>query len=133
MGTAQYGVPLAPAEEVAQRVMPEEGAGLISGLSWHALPPGDWDTRTAAQSTAPPELGAALVRIGRWIDEEHVQARAAGGEGLPQGYAKLAVEQWQPATRKVTLRVFWQGQDGQWQTLERAGFVAQDAAGESRP
>lgn len=133
MGTAQYGVPLAPAEAVAQRVLPEEGAGLVSGLPWEALRPGDWDSRTAAQSTAPPELGAALAQIGRWIDQEHVQANAAGGEGLPQGYAKLAIEQWQPATRKVTLRVFWLAQDGQWQTLERAGFVAQDAAGESRP
>jgi quinol-cytochrome oxidoreductase complex cytochrome b subunit len=133
MGTPQYGVPLAPAEAVAQRVLPEEGAGLVSGLSWEVLQPGDWDTRTAALSTAPPELGAALAQIGRWIDEEHAQASAAGGEGLPQGYAKLAIEQWQPATRKVTLRVFWQALDGQWQALERAGFVAQDAAGESRP
>ncbi len=129
MGTAQYGVPLAPAEAVAQRVLPEEGAGLVANLSWEALQPGDWDTRTYPLSTANPELRQALAQLGQWIGEEHDAASAAGGEGLPAGYAKLAVEQWQPATRKVTLRVFWQAENGQWQVLERAGFVAQAAAG----
>ncbi|HSN78263.1 MAG TPA: cytochrome b N-terminal domain-containing protein [Anaerolineae bacterium] len=129
MGTAQYGVPLAPAEAVAQRVLPEEGAGLVGNLSWEALQPGDWDTRTYRLSTANPELRQALAQLAQWIAVEHDAASAAGGEGLPAGYAKLAVEQWQPATRKVTLRVFWQAENGQWRVLERAGFVAQAAAG----
>ena len=129
MGTAQYGVQLAPSEEVAQRVLPEEGAGLVSELSWETLQPGDWDTRSFALSTAGPELRQALGRIDQMIKQEHDQDRAAGGQGLPAGYAKLAIEQWQPAVRKVTLRVFWQGENGAWQVLERPGFVAQAAQG----
>jgi hypothetical protein len=129
MGTPQYGVQLAPAEAVAQRVLPEEGAGLVSSLSWEDLQPGDWDTRTYPLSTASHQLRQALAQLAQWIDAEHARAAAAGEEGLPAGYAKLAIEQWQPAMRKVTLRVFWQAGDGQWQALERVGFVARAAAG----
>lgn len=129
MGTPQYGVRLAPAEEIAQQVLPEEGAGLVSALSWQDLPPGDWDTRTYAASSAPPALRQALAQIQQRLDGEDARARAAGGPGLPAGYAKLAIEQWQPGLRKVTLRVFWQDARGDWQTLERAGFVAEAAAG----
>jgi quinol-cytochrome oxidoreductase complex cytochrome b subunit len=129
MGTPQYGVQLAPAEAVAQRVLPEEGGGLVSSLSWEDLQPGDWDTRTYPLSTASHQLRQALAQLAQWIDAEHARAAAAGEEGLPAGYAKLAIEQWQPAMRKVTLRVFWQAGDGQWQALERVGFVARAAAG----
>lgn len=129
MGTPQYGVRLAPAEEIAQQVLPEEGAGLVSALSWQDLPPGDWDTRTYAASSAPPALRQALAQIQQRLDGEDARARAGGGPGLPAGYAKLAIEQWQPGLRKVTLRVFWQDARGDWQTLERTGFVAEAAAG----
>jgi ubiquinol-cytochrome c reductase cytochrome b subunit len=129
IGTPQYGVQLAPAEEVAQQVLPDEGAGLVAALPWPALQPGDWDTRTLALNTANPALRQTLALIAQVIDEQHQRDRAAGGLGLPGGYAKLAIEQWQPEMRRVALRLFWQDNDGVWQSLERVGFVAEAAAG----
>ncbi len=129
IGTPQYGVQLAPAEEVAQQVLPDEGAGLVAALPWPALQPGDWDTRTLALNTANPALRQTLAQIEQAIDQQDQRDRAAGGPGLPAGYAKLAIEQWQPEMRRVTLRLFWQDDAGGWQSLERVGFVAEAAAG----
>ena len=126
MGTPRYAVQLPPAEEVIQTVLPEERTGPVRDLSWQALKPGEWDTRTVAISTAGPELRQVMAQVTELIVREHAQATAAGGQGLPNGYAKLAIEQWQPGIRKVTVRLFWQPEGGDWQVQERSVFVNQE-------
>ncbi len=129
MGTSKYAVQLPPAEAVVQVALPEEGVGPVRDLSWEALKPGEWDTRTSTISTAGPELRQVMAQVAELIGQEHSRAKAAGGQGLPEGYAKLAIEQWQPGVRKVTLRVFWQPEAGAWQVLERSSFVDQAGRG----
>jgi hypothetical protein len=103
MDTPDYGVRLPLAEEVLQTVMPEEGIGPVRDLSWEAPTPGEWDTRTVDMSTARAELRRTMARIADLIADEHARATALGEQGLPNGYARLAIEQWQPGVRKATL------------------------------
>jgi hypothetical protein len=126
MGTPRYAVQLPPAEEVIQTVLPEERTGPVRDLSWEALKPGEWDTRTVAISTAGPKLRQVMAQVTELIVQEHAQATAAGGQGLPNSYAKLAIEEWQPGIRKVTVRLFWQPEGGDWQVQERSVFVNQE-------
>ena len=127
MGTPNYAVRLPLAEEIIETILPEEGAGPLRELSWEALRPGEWDSRTAQVSTANPELRQTMVQIAGLISEEHARATAKGGQGLPNAYAKLSIEQWQPGVRKATLRLFWQPTGDHWQVQERSIFVSQNA------
>ncbi len=45
MGTPQYAVQGAPAVEIVQELMPEEGAGLVREIGYKHLPVGVYDTR----------------------------------------------------------------------------------------
>ena len=127
MGTPQYAVALPPAEEVVQSILPEEGVGPLRSLAWDAVKIGDWDTRTYLASTANPEMRAVLAQLAGQIVAEDEQARAEGRVGLPHGYGKLVVERWQPALKKITLRIFWQPNGESEQVFERSFFLHQDA------
>ncbi len=118
LGRPAYGVELPPAQAVAEKMMPEEGQGEITGLPWSELKPGEWDTRTYGVSTAGPALRAALAAL---------EAELAAQPQMPEGRAKLVISQPQPGLKKLALRLFWQGADGGEQVYERNAFVHADA------
>lgn len=114
LGRPTVGVELPPAQAVAEKMMPKEGAGEVTALRWDDLKPGEWDTRTYAISTAGPELRRAL---------EILEGRLDHNPGLPAARGKLIISQPQPGLKKLTLRLFWQGADGTERVYERSTFV----------
>lgn len=120
---------LAPAEAVAQQILPEEGRGPVHALAWEELQNGAWDTRTREISTANPQLRALMTMIETSIQRENASALQSGGEGLPGGRAMLLITSWQPDLKKVTLRLLWQPDGGAEQVMERSIFLHRAAVG----
>lgn len=123
LGRPDQGVSLAPAEAVAQRIMPEEGIGPLRSLAWAELQEGEWDTRTVDISTAGPALRSVMETISQQMAVEDARARRAGGAGMPDGWAKLVITEWQPGLKKVALRLFWLAPEGTEQVFERTVFI----------
>lgn len=122
-------VALAPAEAVAQQILPEEGHGPVQALTWEELQSGVWDTRTSEISTANPELRALMAMIETSIQRENARAVQSGGEGLSEGRAMLLITSWQPDLKKVTLRLLWQSASGAEQVMERSIYLHRAAVG----
>ncbi len=132
MGTPFFLVASPPAEEVVQLMLPEEEAGPIRETSWATLTPGTWDTRVDlpenTESPASPEVKLLMEEYAHHIVEEDAKAYEKGlPEGLPNGYGKLIIEEWQPELKKVTMRVFWQPEGSDEQTFERAFYIHEAA------
>jgi hypothetical protein len=126
MGTPGFGTAWAPAETVVQAILPEEGTGPVRALPWDALQAGEWDTRTYRISTAGPALRQVMAGTEQLIRQEHSQATSQGTTGLPAGYGKLVISDWQPGLKKVSLRIFWQPAEVPQQVFEKTVFIQQD-------
>jgi quinol-cytochrome oxidoreductase complex cytochrome b subunit len=114
LGRPAFGVELPPAQAVAERMMPEEGQGAITSLAFEELKPGDWDSRVYELSSAGPALRGALASLEAALTEQPALAGAR---------ARLVISQPQPGLKKLSLRLFWQQQDGTEQVYERHAFV----------
>ncbi|MCS6845207.1 MAG: cytochrome bc complex cytochrome b subunit [Caldilineales bacterium] len=126
MGTPHFLVESPPAEEVVQLMLPEEKAGPVRQTEWYKLTVGEWDTRSD-NATASFELQKLMHHYAHLIEEEHAKALEKGLEGLPNGYGKMIIEDWQPGLKKVTMRVFWTGKDGTEQTFEKSFYIHEEA------
>jgi hypothetical protein len=149
MGTPFYMVASPPAEEVVQLMLPVEGEGPVRALPWEQLQLGEWDTRRdvtdgAADSQASWEMRKLIDVYGNHIVDEHAtaieeaeakvkkdpavaEALANDEVGLPGGYGKMIVEEWQPGLKKVTMRVLWTPGGAEEKTFEKAFYIHDDA------
>jgi hypothetical protein len=132
MGTPFYRVASPPAEEVVQLMLPEEEAGPVRETEWDLLQLGEWDTRVDlpdnADSAANPAVQGLMEEMAHHIVEEDAKAYEKGLDiGLPNGYGKMIIEDWQDALKKVTLRVFWTPEGSTEQTFEKTFFIHEEA------
>ncbi len=106
MGTPQYAVRAAPAVEVVQELMPEEGAGPIRELGYAHLPIGVYDTRDAI--TVEDEEFAKIL--------EEFAASVAHFEELDPDFNNahgiLEVTQNQEGLKRLHWNVIWTSADG---------------------
>ncbi len=126
MGTPYFLVESPPAEEVVQIMLPEEKAGPVRSTEWYKLTPGEWDT-SKDNSAASFDLQKLMVLYRDLIHEEDARAREKGLEGLPNGYGKMIIEDWQPGLKKITMRVFWTPEGSEEQTFEKSFYVHENA------
>ena len=149
MGTPFYKVESPPAEEVVQLMLPEEKDGPVRAIEWDKLTPGEWDT-TRDNSAASYDVQRVMEHFGALIQEEHTKAverhaaklekaRAiknpnadqqatlakleATDPGLPNGYGKMIIENWQDGLKKITMRMFWTPAGSAEQTFEKSFYV----------
>jgi quinol-cytochrome oxidoreductase complex cytochrome b subunit len=152
MGTPYFMVESPPAEEVVQLMLPEEGEGPVREMSWEQLQLGEWDTRRdvldgASDSAASWEMRKLMEVYRAHIEEEHAAAiEVAEGKddpqveealvnneiGLPGGYGKMIVEDWQSGLKKVTMRVLWTPGGGEEQSFEKSFYIHDDATYDER-
>jgi hypothetical protein len=97
MGTANFGVVGAPAQEVIQEFIPEEGVGAVRSLPYDQLLPGVYDT-LSLPADMPPRFGRVMEEIKRRVERD---------PGLPAGHVVMVIEDWQQDLRKITMRVLW--------------------------
>ncbi len=132
MGTPFFKVASPPAEEVVQLMLPEEEAGPVRQTPWAELQLGEWDTRVDIpgnpDTTANPTMQGLIEEMANHIVVEDVKAYEKGlDEGLPGGYGKMIIEDWQEGLKKITMRVFWQPEGVDEQTFEKTFFINQDS------
>lgn len=121
MGTPYYGVAGAPAVEIVQAVMPEEGAGLVREIGYQHLPIG-------AFSTADPldyedheflHLMQEFAKgVGHYEEHDRDFNRAVG---------LLTITQDQPQLKKLNWEVFWFNAQGQEEYYTRAFWLHEDS------
>ena len=147
MGTPFYKVASPPAEEVVQLMLPVEGEGPVREMPWEQLQLGEWDTRRdvmdgAADSQASWEMRKLIGIYADHIVDEHAtaieeaeakddpqvaEALANNEVGLPGGYGKMIVQDWQDGLKKITMRVLWTPGGAEEQSFEKAFYVHDDA------
>jgi quinol-cytochrome oxidoreductase complex cytochrome b subunit len=126
MGTPYFMVESPPAEEVVQIMLPEEKAGPVRETEWYKLTLGEWDT-SRDNSAASFDLQKLMVLYQDLIHEEDQNAIEKGLPGLPNGYGKMIIEDWQPGLKKITMRVFWTPEGETEQTFEKSFYIHDDA------
>ena len=66
--------------------------------------------------------------VAQHIVQEDVKAYEKGlDEGLPNGYGKMIIEEWQDGLKKITMRIFWQPEGVDEQTFEKTFFIHEEA------
>jgi quinol-cytochrome oxidoreductase complex cytochrome b subunit len=107
MGTPEYAVKAAPAVEVVQALMPEEGAGMVREMGYAHLPVGKFvthlervpeDQRTGLQTEYPadPEFQELLHQF-----HEEVETRSGEEPDFNNAYGILEITQEQPHLRRI--------------------------------
>ena len=134
MGTPQYAVRGAPATEVVQELMPEEGAGFVREAGYKGLQVGAFSTRTKAEDEADSPPGNDLkgatflyeeditnpefkvlfedfkAGLAQWSSEE---------KSFSKAYGILDITQMQPNLRQINWRIFWLSADGKPEKFAR--------------
>jgi ubiquinol-cytochrome c reductase cytochrome b subunit len=131
MGTPQYAVQGAPAVEVVQELMPEEGAGHVREMGYKHLPIGSYITLTVEEMEK--RLGAEETQ--RLLDQgiipldqldesdaeftelihEYEEGIFTWGERVSdfnQAYGLLNITQEQPSLKRLNWQIFWLSNDG---------------------
>jgi quinol-cytochrome oxidoreductase complex cytochrome b subunit len=153
MGTPYFMVESPPAEEVVQIMLPEEKDGPVRKTDWNLLTVGEWDT-TQDNSASSFDLQQLMVLYNDLIHEEHEKVverheekvkelrsirnpspaeqqdlanLLATDPGLPNGYGKMIIENWQDGLKKVTMRVFWTPEGDSEQTFEKTFYIHDEA------
>jgi hypothetical protein len=107
MGTPEYAVKAAPAVEVVQALIPEEGAGMVREMGYAHLPVGKYvtdinlvpeDQRAGLQTEYPadPEFQKLLDQF-----KEEVESRSGKERDFNSAYGILELTQEQPRLRRI--------------------------------
>ena len=121
MGTPSYAVRAAPAVEIVQELMPEEGAGIAREIGYAHLPIGVYDTREDVH-VADPEFSEVL--------EEFKASVAYWDEADPDfnnAHGVLDISQNQTALKQLNWQIFWTSADGEQDVFRTAFFLHQDS------
>lgn len=98
MGTPWYAVQSSPDQEVLAELLPQTHPGPVRTADWQELEVGTYEA--ADWRTAPTPTLQNLLHL---FDESIVDHSA----GLPNAEGVIVVEDWQPALKKLTIRVLW--------------------------
>lgn len=123
MGTPQYAVQGAPAVEVVQEIMPEEGAGLVREIGYAHMPVGVYDTRLPVEEqTSDPEFAEVLHEFQTKIAEfDETDSDFNEAVGL------LKITQEQPNLRRITWEIDWLNAEGVAENFRRFFFLHEDS------
>jgi ubiquinol-cytochrome c reductase cytochrome b subunit len=121
MGTPYYAVQAAPAVEVVQELMPEEGAGLVREIGYKHLPLGIYDTREHPV-TDDPEFNEVLhefaAAIARYEEKDPTFNNA---------YGILKITQEQPNLKRITWEIYWVSPEGVEDRFVKTFFLHRDS------
>lgn len=121
MGTPYYAVRAAPAVEVVQELMPEEGAGLVREIGYKHLPVGVYDTREHPV-TDDPEFNEVLhefaAAIARYEEKDPTFNNA---------YGILKITQEQPNLKRITWEIYWVSPEGVEDRFVKTFFLHRDS------
>jgi quinol-cytochrome oxidoreductase complex cytochrome b subunit len=121
MGTPQYAVQGAPAVEVVQEIMPEEGAGLIREIGYKHLPVGVYDSREGYHGE-DEEFAEVMhefqAGIEKWQELD---------EDFNNAYGLLHIIQDQPHLKRILWEIFWQSSEGTAEDFERSFWLHEDS------
>lgn len=121
MGTPQYAVSAAPAVEVVQELMPEEGAGLVREIGYAHLPVGVYDTREA-----PTEMDPEFSEL----YHEYAHGIASFDENdreFNQAYGILRITQDQPSLKRIDWEIHWLSSQGDTENFSKHFFVHENS------
>ncbi len=121
MGTPYYAVQGAPAVEIVQELMPEEGMGPIREIGYAEVPNGVYDTRDM-QMTESAEFNEILHEF-----ELKVKEFSESDPSFNEAYGVLAVSQEQPSLKRLTWDIYWLSPDGKEEDYNRVFFLHEDA------
>jgi quinol-cytochrome oxidoreductase complex cytochrome b subunit len=121
MGTPQYAVQGAPAVEIVQELMPEEGAGLVREISFNHLPVGVYDTREELHSDDPhfAELLHEFQASVAHFDETNADFNNA--------YGILTISEDQAGLKKIAWEIHWVSAEGTNDKFTRNFYLHEDS------
>jgi quinol-cytochrome oxidoreductase complex cytochrome b subunit len=122
MGTPYYAVQGAPAVEIVQELMPEEGMGPVREMGYAHLPIGVYDTRENPESE-DEEFNHVLHEF-----EASIKAFDEKDKSFNDAYGVLTVSEEQPQLKRITWDLFWLSPEGKDETYKRIFFVHENAA-----
>jgi hypothetical protein len=121
MGTPSYAVRAAPAVEVVQELMPEEGAGIVREIGYAHVPIGVYDTREELHSE-DAEFNEVL---------EEFQSSVTRYDELDgdfnNAYGILTITQNQPSLKQLRWEIFWVSADGEQDQFRRDFFLHENS------
>jgi hypothetical protein len=121
MGTPQYAVQGAPAIEVVQELMPEEGAGHVREMGYEHLLIGAFDTREE-HHTGDAEMDNLLHEFAHSIttfDETD--------QDFNEAYGILTITENQAHLKKIDWEIHWLNADGGPENFARTFFLHEDS------
>ncbi len=121
MGTPYYAVQGAPAVEIVQELMPEEGMGPVREMGYAHLPLGAYDTRENPESE-DEEFNHVLHEF-----EASIKAFDEQDKSFNDAYGVLTVSQEQPQLKRITWDINWLSPEGKAETFKRFFFVHENA------
>lgn len=121
MGTPYYAVQGAPAVEVVQKLMPEEGMGPVREIGYDHLPVGVYDTRTNPE-TGDEEFDHILHKFA-----DSIKLFEKQDASFNEAYGVLTISDEQNNLKRATWNIHWLSPEGIEETYERIFFVHQDA------
>ncbi|MBV7337902.1 cytochrome b N-terminal domain-containing protein [Chloroflexi bacterium TSY] len=121
MGTPNYAVEGAPAIEVIQHIMPEEGAGLVREIRYENLPLGTYDTRDGYHGEN--EHFAEVMHA----YEEEVHRWEGKDPDFNEVYGLLHVIQDQPNLKRIHWEIYWLSAEGTEEDYERSFWLHKDS------
>lgn len=121
MGTPYYAVQAAPAVEVVQELMPEEGAGLVREIGYKHLPLGVYDTREHPV-TDDPEFNEVLHEFAAGIARYEVKDPT-----FHNAYGILKITQEQPNLKRITWEIYWLSPEGVEDRFVKTFFLHRDS------
>lgn len=121
MGTPQYAVQGAPAVEIVQELMPEEGAGLVREIGYQHLPIGAFDTRETHDEVDGEfaELLHEFAASVRHFDEQDGDFNNA--------YGILDISQNQASLKKIVWEINWVNAAGGTDQFTRTFFLHENS------
>lgn len=123
MGTPQYAVRAAPAVEVVQELMPEEGAGHVREMGYEHLPLGKFDTRIATSEQTHDEVFADLLNTyGKSIEEFDEQDKE-----FNKAYGMLEITQEQPGLKRIQWDIRWLSSEGKEEKFSRKFWLHENS------
>ncbi len=117
MGTPYYAVQGAPAVEIVQELMPEEGAGHVREMGYKHLPVGVYDTREELHTNDPHfdhllhEFKAAIARY------------QESDPDFNHAYGVLRITQDQHQLKKISWQIVWLNSQGRTEVFNRDFYL----------
>ncbi len=124
MGSPWYAVSSSPDQEVVAALLPQTHPGPVRLASFEELETGTYEASRWAEAPNP-----TLEELLKMFDEEIEKAsRLQGDESeLKNAEGIMVIEDWQMGLKKITLRVLWEGPNGDPSEFSDTVYLHQDS------